>query len=355
MSINKPLSLIRERLPRSGDILLIHHWDTDGVSSAALISEFLSRHGDYRIGYCVPEVGTYRINPGMNIEIPDKDYAAVFMADYSVPDRDMNELSRYVQAPLFVFDHHERREFSGPGITYLNPVSEGEKGRDWPSCSWVVKKKLGLGVSDLAVLGVAGDFAENFIRGATGNFPEISEYLNSKSRGFDEYVTAKDYVDAHFKLNDRAALENLAHVLLELKGDPGLIIRNQEWGEKVIMLRKEVDHFLNQPPDEILSGRLELRKISTNKSIISEISKKTAERTTHEYVMVIDYGFFDETAQVCVRRSVHSDLPTAPFREIASSLGGKAGGKEEVSGMLIDKKAVPGFILKVREYLAQNN
>jgi single-stranded DNA-specific DHH superfamily exonuclease len=65
------------------NILLIHHWDTDGISSAAIFTDYINNinGSKLRIDYVVPSAGTYRLLPGDNLNIPRKNYDFIAILD----------------------------------------------------------------------------------------------------------------------------------------------------------------------------------------------------------------------------------------------------------------------------------
>ncbi|MEA3506570.1 MAG: DHH family phosphoesterase, partial [Elusimicrobiota bacterium] len=208
------------RLKKAAEILIIHHWDSDGISSAAIFTRFLKNMGErsLNITYAVPSAGTYRLLPGVNLNIPPRSYSLIAVLDYSAPKEDILYLKEQFQVPIVIYDHHLREPVDEEDIFYYNPVARGESGKSWPSTTWVLKKYLKLPVSSLVVMGIAGDLEERFLPGGFRNFPEVKEYLDSDKEQYFRYVRAKSLIDIHYKENDEKILTRLASTLLELDG-----------------------------------------------------------------------------------------------------------------------------------------
>ena len=50
-----------KHLAPGADILIVHHWDTDGNCSAAMIREFLYEKGEFNVSYTSADAGTFRL------------------------------------------------------------------------------------------------------------------------------------------------------------------------------------------------------------------------------------------------------------------------------------------------------
>ena len=103
-----------ELLDKKSHVLIIHHWDSDGVSSAAIITQYLNANfPSLIIDYVIPDVGTYRILPNDknaigNISIPKSYYDMTVILDYSVPEDDIINYASKFAHPVVVYDHHLR-------------------------------------------------------------------------------------------------------------------------------------------------------------------------------------------------------------------------------------------------------
>ncbi|NLB35549.1 MAG: DHH family phosphoesterase, partial [Elusimicrobia bacterium] len=162
-----------ELLPKEGRILIFHHWDTDGISSGALVADFIQSIGDYQIDFVYPDVGTFEISLGKNVKIPSEKYAAGFLLDYSVPPEDILLLQNRLEAPLIVFDHHLKLAPDKDEVLYINPVARGEHGTSWPATTLVVTEGLGLNPSNYTLLGIARDYGHKLLKSYIDSFPKI--------------------------------------------------------------------------------------------------------------------------------------------------------------------------------------
>ena len=130
------------------------------------------------IHYSFPDFGTFRLLPYTTDEpseegniLIDSDFDICFILDYAVPVNDIIDFQERYSRPLIIYDHHQREPVEGKDIYYHNPVAYGSSGKDYPSCTWVIKSFLELEVSDMVLLGIAGDIEDRFITSGFQRFP----------------------------------------------------------------------------------------------------------------------------------------------------------------------------------------
>jgi single-stranded DNA-specific DHH superfamily exonuclease len=347
-------------LTGGANIFVIHHWDTDGISSAALLTEYLAALGDFHFTYIIPEIGTYRLltEPDTekgdlsNIDLPQVDCSLCFILDYSVPSRDMLALKEMLGVPLVVYDHHQRPAEEDSGIFYCNPVSGGEPGSDWPSCTWVMRKFLMEEITDIVILGIAGDMEGRFLPCGFERFEEVGKFLNFDARKYNEYVNAKGLVDIHYKENNREVLRTLAGEILSMKGKPELILSRADWASVYKNHLDEIRKFMELSPVIRIDDKLSVYEINTPKNIISAVTRKYSCQAESGYVMVINRKFRENKTQIYVRRPDRiNNIDTQIFKDAAESLGAQVGGKEDVAGIIIDDGLVEKYLQKVEERL----
>ena len=148
-------------------VLVVHHWDVDGIASAALVARSLGFGPTGVLETRVPSIGEYRVDA---IPRPPSGARGLLVLDYGLPGPEYRGLVEEMESrgtKVLVVDHH-RVEYGG--WWHCNPVAAGIGGEDeYPSCSLLAYRVLrrgdlggGLGeegVGDvlLAVLGVVGD------------------------------------------------------------------------------------------------------------------------------------------------------------------------------------------------------
>lgn len=356
-SLNLKILSWSNHLRDNSEILIIHHWDTDGIASSVMIRKFLNKYLPESVITAVfAEIGTYRLLPlenskkpaEHNLVIPVKKYDACFLLDYSVPYNDIVNLRNKIKCPVIVYDHHLRKPVKEKDIYYYNPVAEGEKGEFWPSCTWVIKEFFRLDVADLIILGVAADMEERFDP-SISNLDEIVEYLSDTKKKYKDYIAAKDLIDIHYKENDINGVYEAADFLFKTDGAPDQICNRSDWVKKNCDQMEQINEFIKKTP-EFMNNSLEIHRITSKKNIISTLSRKFAAITNSKYVVIINDEFINDDVQIYARRAnSRKDLDTSIFKDYAAELGGQVGGKEEVAGIILKKDLMNKYIKLIKE------
>ena len=80
--------------------MIIHHWDTDGICSAALLKTVK------RDELFVPE--NFFLTEEEKNYIEKRNPEWIYLVDIALPDKDINFLESI--SDLYIFDHHRRKE-----------------------------------------------------------------------------------------------------------------------------------------------------------------------------------------------------------------------------------------------------
>jgi len=146
------------RMKKSDNVLIIHHTDIDGYSSAALFLKGLERMGYDNIETLDMDVENLEIlSKGSKIQKFDK----IIIVDIDVPHlkKPLNKL----KSEILIIDHHiPRANMNGKNVVYINPRFEDEE--LYRPASYVCYKFLSkiIDMKDfewIAVLGTVGDYA----------------------------------------------------------------------------------------------------------------------------------------------------------------------------------------------------
>ena len=316
-----------------GKGLLIHHWDTDGISSAKLLLEKLS---DKEVINKTPTLGNYYLTDE-ELESYSK-YDFVFVADMNLPEDNILRLAK--NSEVMIFDHHLGKEIKQ--VFHHNPIIKGEDPNKYPSASWIINDFLGNDVNLSALLGIVGDH-EQKIKGNVFFNKIIDDFCRKNDLVFDDLLRMVYLLDSNYKLGDKKAVENAPHILLNNDSSKE-ILENEQWNDNYVKLEEEMTKQLNMPADE-KNGTI-LKKINTQYNIISTITRKVA-WSSGKNAVVVNTGFFDDRDQIYVR----SDKNAEPIIKRGKELGFKCGGKKEVLGAIVPKEKTTSFVNEILEFL----
>ena len=316
-----------------GKGLLIHHWDTDGISAACLL---LKKLNDKDIVNKTPHLGNYYLTEEEVDEYSKYDF--IFIIDMSLPEDNILRLAE--KSKVFIFDHHLGKEIKS--VYHNNPIIKGENPDEYPSASWIVNDFLGNEINLYSLLGIVGDH-EQKIKNNKKFYRIIKEFCKKQKFSFDDLLKMCYLIDSNYKLGYKRSVEKAPHVLLEYDSVDD-ILDNPIWNENYNNLNKEISKQLENIGDNI-EGII-FKKIDTSYNIISTITRKIA-WDSGKNTMVLNTGFFKDKDQLYVRslKNIESMI------ERGKSLGYKCGGKKEVLGVILPKEKTESFVTEILEFL----
>ncbi len=149
---NKFLEAISDK-----DILIISHFDTDGITSATILVQTL-RKMDKRFSLKIVK----RLEEETILNLP-KDRVVIFL---DLASASLNHLSKINLKDIFIIDHHEVFQVIPENINILNPQLNGKEEISSSSLVYLFCKQLNEETKELAklaVLGMIGDSMEKSI------------------------------------------------------------------------------------------------------------------------------------------------------------------------------------------------
>jgi hypothetical protein len=296
--------------------LIIHHWDADGICSAAL----LHRAGDANR---TPTIGNYFLTATELAAIRAAGYDCIVVADMALHHDTLRALA--ATAPVTVYDHHNAGKVNE--VTYVNPIVDGADEQDYPSASWVVATALGRTDTLLAHLGVVGDWEKRIQN--TRFYTVLDDFLSARNLTFDDVYDMVTLLDANYKAGDKGAVEQAVPALAETSDIAAYIGGNGDWRSKRERIDREIERAL-AGPEEVRCG-VRIKRMHSPYNIISAVARSMWNRAG--YVAVVNCGFFPDDCQVYVRGD-----DCLPLIEMATGRKYVAGGKKNVMGAIIPKE-----------------
>ena len=313
--------------------LMIHHWDADGVCSAAL----LLRHRFRGYANWTPTIGAFYLSQEQLACA--RRFHEVVVVDMALPEGDVKVLAE--DCRVTVYDHHHQAPLRG--VEHINPVAHGADQDNYPSCTWVVKKSLGLPVTLPVVLGLVGD-RELKLRESPAIWDVVQGYAADNSLTFEELQGMVQLIDSCYKVGDREAVMEAPRLLADMEG-PDAITGNVAWHRNLKTFDEELKRIIEAPPVE-REGVLFV-ELNTRFSVISTVTRRVAWGTGRNTV-VVNRGFFKDEDQVYSRSG---RLDMQPMIDRAKARGFNAGGKRDVLGAIVPKAETDSFVDELLEYL----
>ena len=319
--------------------LLIHHWDTDGICSAALLYEFLSANNTQVVTSTL-QIGNYRLTP----EIYEKaeNFEFIIIADIAELKKDVLKLQQVTKAQILLFDHHLQDHM--PGVLNFNPTLSGENGDNFPAAAWFINYLLKNEINILPILGAVGDLGAKIKKNEV-IYQEISAYIDSIGINFSELLDMIELIDSNFKIQNKKEVENAVFTISKFKDDPKRILTYEKWRNNLKLLEDELNRLISQPASYEENHSL-LFEINTKFDLISAVTRYFASHNKEKSVIVVNNGLFPDDVQLYIRRS-NGLANSRKLIETARSIGYSAGGKRDVFGSVFPKDEKKAFLNKI--------
>lgn len=328
-------------------VAVVHHWDADGIASAALVLEEARRVTPHaEVVNLSPTIGRWYLGPEEIERLREWAPQVLVLVDLAVRDDDLGSILDGVGAPALMVDHHRADVPEDPRVDYHNPVAEGGAEEENPACTWVLRRLLGRPVDLLAVLGVFGDRG----RGVRDEpvWPHLEGFLEVSGLEEADIHWLVDLVDSSAKRMDVAAVNAAVGHLLEGWRDPRTLLDQPDWNASAAEVEGALVDELERGPETVL-GRILIKTIDTPYLVISTAARRLVRTRDQPVVVVVNLGYSETETQLYVRRT--GDLDLSPLIGRMRARGLSAGGKGEVVGVVAPDESVDEVVADFLEFL----
>jgi single-stranded DNA-specific DHH superfamily exonuclease len=293
--------------------MIIHHWDCDGICSAALLKDIIDDE------LFVPN--DFFLNDEEKKYIEKRNPARIYLVDMALPGKDTNFLKNVSE--LYVFDHHKRKEKEKNFC-----IDE-----DSPSTTFIIKKHYNLKDDFLPVLGAVGDKEEKILD--TEYKKDVENVLERYDMNFDQLLKITALLDSNFILNDFKAVKRSVDFVLKNKNNPGAILENEELNVNLEKIEKEIKDNLNYK----IEDSFVLCEINTGYRIISKIARILFKKYPDKNILVVNR----KRGNIYVRSKKDLSFLIENAKERYFS-----GGKRDVCGIILPRNEIDTYIEKIK-------
>ena len=173
---------VPEHFPDAKTAVIIHHWDADGISSAAMVKKHLQSRCD-TVYSMPPTLGNFFMEERELDYIKSLDPDLVIVVDICMAKDRVLEMKERLETNLWIFDHHRIDPIVE--ICHVNPIAYGHDGKCWPSASFIISRWLRREDDVLTFLGVAGDWEERATN-LQNIFPQMERALARHNLAFPD-------------------------------------------------------------------------------------------------------------------------------------------------------------------------
>lgn len=256
----KAVSLLRGG--KSGEHIVVHHDDADGLCSAAILKEALRREGLTVTTLCLEKV-----YPEVIADLHSRAGRVIIYADIGSSHADLiSDLNRG-RSLTIILDHHDPKPSRDPRVLDLNLENFGFRGEtdfSGATCCYLFAKALNAENSELAYLALVGSF-------------EIPEgYLSINKTVLDEAlkngvirIRGKNFEISKLKVNIDFLFSKL-----QILGAVGYYVGGPDIGVEACL------HGVSSDAERIISDLEDKRKVA-NRKLLGKLYREGFKETGH--------------------------------------------------------------------------
>jgi len=321
--------------------VLLHHWDTDGICSCAILRKELQKEGrDIEWTYFVPRIGNYFLTEKELRDLEDAGLDEMVIVDMAIPSDQVKRLSKFIRH-ITHFDHHIQPPHELPNVEHINPVAAGKDPARFPAATFVLMDHFHRKMDLLTTLGAVGDLEHKVFENERAG-PMVKNYADDRGLCYMDLIRMTDLINSNFKTDDIDGVHGAADLLTGSGEDPGPILFNEDWQRKATKISAQVDEWLKAPVEEL--GDMIVLRLDSSCNIISTVGRHLF-RKYDRMVLLTNTGL-KNIDQVYVRGN---DMRKAIA--YARDQGLRAGGKMDAFGAVLDKGGLDAFLPGLMEVL----
>ncbi|MGA1848868.1 MAG: DHH family phosphoesterase [Thermoplasmatota archaeon] len=299
-------------------MLIIHHWDTDGICSAAKLVRALGATDFVNMS---PEIGDFSFSGRIKDEMELHD--EIYVLDLNLPAevKDTNKRITFI-------DHHIQKKMENDLVDQINPLVEGKDPSMFPSCTTVISDHFN-DWDILSVLGAVGDVGEKAL-----SHPKVKEVLDSTGISSADVSRIVSLMDSNYPAGDLEAVEEAVRFVL--RSPPGDLLRREAWIQRLDDIERTIEESLGRR--EEIDG-FALIDFKSPYNVISKLARKAVWEMGYSGALVINRDFHGKgQTYFRVSSDTASRIDMASIIATLKDMGINAGGKREVVGSVYPKE-----------------
>lgn len=319
---------LREKIGTYNKLLIIPHWDIDGIASSSILLEIFNDIVELKVA--IPLIGYYDYNaiPHNEIDLIRPD--GILFVDYALTTEVLIKVYNRYTCNIMVIDHHANPL---PQKFYvLNPYLCGLNSDEYPSTTWVLAETLYRNINLRVILGLAGDLNKYLEKHRV--WRRVKGYINMKKWNLNDIYKLKNYINAAYQILDPELVKRSIYKLRDYKDSLEHALHDKEWKKSFSAIEKEINKVLDSIEGIEIGNKILYYIVESNYLIASKIGKILAYKNPDK-IIVLNVKLKNGYKSIYVRSYSHNLLPI--LKDIRT-LGFNAGGKKEVFSIILDSE-----------------
>jgi len=295
-------------------MLIVHHWDTDGICSAAKLKNILKPENLETIS---PPIGDFTFDERIMDAIERHD--EIFVVDLNLP-----HIVEKIEKKMTFIDHHHQPRIENKLVKQINPILEGRSTSDLPSATAVISDIYN-DWNILSLLGSVGDIGEK----AYANEKNMT-LLRETGWSKDDIKKLVTLIDSNYIAMDQKGVEEAVRIMHE--SDPKDLLLHKPWLDNLKRIETAIEETLQNI--ESVNG-FAYMLIDCQYNIISKLARRATWEMGYPGAIVLNRGF-NGRAQTYFRVNdkISDLLNMTELIDNLKDIGINAGGKKVVMGSI---------------------
>lgn len=299
--------------------VVVHHWDTDGLVSAALLRNYFQQHyPEKKLDLFMPTITNYYLTADQYDYLQQQGYEFVLTCDLNFPVDTVEQLAKQWPGQVYFFDHHHHPQ-PYEQVHYYN--------QEHPACASHIAQLLGLPYDLLPVMAMVGD-REEAIQADRQFYPAVQAVLSDHALTFAQLLEARRLIDSNYIMDDYTGIVETIQLLQD---DPLAVFTDVRLQTNLRTIDSEITQLVERPAEQF-SDQVWFWEITTHYNLLSHITRALSRHYPNKVIFTRQLKHDQVT---CYVRRKHHPLDVRTVIAYAHELGLNSGGKPEVAGIII--------------------
>lgn len=317
--------------------VVIHHWDTDGIVSAAIFRNyFRERYPEKKLDLFMPTITNYYLTEQQYDYLLQQGYEFILTCDLNFPSETVQGLAKRWPGQVYFFDHHHHPA-PHENVHYYNV--------EHPACASHIAERLGMPLDILPVIAMVGDREEGIQEDKT-YYPHVQAVMADHNLTFSQLLEARRLIDSNYIVDDYTGIVETIQLLQD---DPLSIFSDVRLETNLKKIDSEITSWLEQKPT-VLAPVVSFWDIETHYNILSHVTRALSRQYPDQIIFTRQ---LKNNQYTCYVRRRDAQFDAREIIAFAHGLGLNSGGKPEVAGIIIPEAQLNTIFPQIQQKIIE--